>query len=148
MTRGIMGEILEHVRSIYQPRDIQHPPVSFDMAPMRSSLPLPLHLESRDQFGSAPTLQSQLPESMDQSASLVPSETNSEANPSELRVSPSMLPAADSVNNKNYHVAINQEKPLNVIPGTPTAVTTSETLLVDASSVPLPPSPDANTQVQ
>ena len=38
-TQGIMGEILEHVRSIYQPKDIQHSTAPFNMVPMRSSLP-------------------------------------------------------------------------------------------------------------
>ena len=148
-TRGIMGEILEHVRSIYQPRDIQYPTASFNMGPMRSSLlPPPPHLETCERVVSALTIQSQLPESMDQTASPAPCETNSEAHPSESNVSLPKLPAADTVNTENNHVSTNQENHLNVIPGTPTMVSSCEKPLIDASSVPLPPLPEANMQVQ
>ena len=77
-------------------------------------------------------------------SSLVPCETNPEANPSESGLSLSMLPAADSVDSENYQVATNQEK----LPGTPiTLCLPVRNCWSDASSVPLPPSPDASMQV-
>ena len=141
-----MGEILECVRSIYQPADIQSQPVSFDMAPIRSSLPL--HADSCEHTGSIPALQTPLPAPMDQSASPVPCIATADAISFEEKFSSSKVPVTEidmTSSHENDHGTSNQDGSMPEISGSSIIVTHTDSKPLDAASVPLPPSPDPKT---
>ena len=142
-TQGIMGEILEYVRSIHQPRDIQHPIAPFNMIPMGSSLPplVPIAPHSEPCERTSTTMALSPPLSMEHTVTPAPNDTISEPRPVEPNVPPPE-PPADTVTIQNNRGSADIEEPMDAA-----SASACDKLLIDASSVPLPPSPDTNMQV-
>ena len=140
-TRGIMGEILEQIRSSYQSSDIQHESISFDMAPILSSLRV--HADPCVQTGSVPASQTPRPVPMDQSSTPVPDITRADTSVLEVQHPSSNISELEVAVNRCHENGItSQERYMPETSESTVAEVNTDSKQLDAASVPLPPLPD------
>ena len=127
-TRGIMGPILEEIRTIHHPSDAQQDSIPFNMTSMQTSLPL--HSDPCGQtvpVRASQTLPPPLPVPMDQSIS-IPG-----------------IACADSGDSGHETGISNQVSPMPGSSKHDAVEVTTENKPLNAASVPLPPSPDTKS---